>query len=127
MFHGEFQPIYIIFQCVASIGEFSSVHPLVCLQNGTVMQGKNFQTATCKKIFVSGGLVDSVLKKNLFCPIIATCVSTMKMLLTFVSANKLVMLFSSCCYIPVFEYCMVFFFVCCLSSKIEGCYFCCFC
>jgi hypothetical protein len=72
--------LYIISHCVASIGEFSSVNPLVCLQNGTVpvMHGKNFQTATCKTTFVSGGLVDSVLKKNLFCPIIATCVSTMK-------------------------------------------------
>ncbi len=62
--------LYIIFHFVASIGEFSSVHPLVCLQNGTVMHGKNFQTATCKNFFISGGLVDSVLKKNLFCPIV---------------------------------------------------------
>ncbi len=59
--------LYVIFHFVASIGEFSSLNPLVCLQNGTVMHGKNFQTATCKRI-VSGGLVDSVLKKNLFVP-----------------------------------------------------------
>ncbi len=70
--------LYIIFHCVASIGEFSSLHPLVCLQNGTIMHVQTFTDFKCQKNFVMGGLVDSVLKKNLFCPIIATCLSTMK-------------------------------------------------